>query len=148
MHLALRETKGLRGNGSGIGKNAWLVGIVAWAFPGAGHFIQGRWVRGLIISSVICGMFVVGLLFGGHLFGLGGKEVGVSKLLQLPPMIANLGMGLIYLVCWASNSGFSDAAEYAKLATFEYGNTFLLVAGLLNYLAMLDAFDISVGRKP
>jgi hypothetical protein len=148
MPLALRETKDLRSNSSWIGKNGWLVGIAAWAFPGAGHFLQGRWVRGLIISSVICGMFIVGLLFGGHLFGLGGKEVGVSKLLQLPPTIANLGMGLIYLVCWASNSGFSDAAEYAKLATFEYGNTFLLVAGLLNYLAMLDAFDISVGRKP
>lgn len=144
--MALRETKDLRGNVAG--KNPWLVGVAAWVFPGAGHFLQGRWVRGLIIGGVICGMFAVGLLFGGHLFGLGGKEVGVSKLLQLPPMIANLGTGLLYLICWASGSGFSDSAEYAKLATFEYGNTFLLVAGLLNYLAMLDAFDISVGRKP
>jgi hypothetical protein len=93
-------------------------------------------------------MFAIGLLFGGHLFGLGIREEGASKLLQLPPMIANLGTGILYLICWASNSGFSDAAEYAKLATFEYGNTFLLVAGLLNYLAMLDAFDIAAGRKP
>jgi len=31
--------------------------------------------------------------------------------------------------------------------TYEYGNTFLLVAGLLNYLVMLDAFDIAAGRK-
>jgi hypothetical protein len=148
MRLALRESKDLRGSGAGTGKNPWLIGAVAWAFPGAGHFLQGRWVRGLIISSVVCGMFAVGMLFGGHLFGLGGKDTGVTKLLQLPPTIANLGTGFIYLICWASNSGFSDAAEYAKLATFEYGNTFLLVAGLLNYLAMLDAFDISVGRKP
>jgi hypothetical protein len=93
-------------------------------------------------------MFALGLLFGGHLFGMGGREVGTSSLLQLPPTIANLGTGILYLVCWVSNSGFSDAAEYAKLATFEYGNTFLLVAGLLNYLAMLDAFDIAAGRKP
>jgi hypothetical protein len=146
--LVQRENRDLLRPGAGSGKNAWLVGAAAWAFPGAGHILQGRWVRGLIISAVICGMFAVGMLFGGHLFGLGGKEVGTSKLLQLPPMIANLGTGLIYLACWATNSGFSDAAEFAKKATFEYGNTFLLVAGLLNYLAMLDAFDIAVGRKP
>ena len=127
---------------------AWWMGMAAWAVPGAGHFLQGRWVRGLIVAAAVCGMFLVGLGFGGHLFGLGGGAEGTSPLLQLPPMIANLGTGLLYLLCWASNTGFSDAAEYARRATFEYGNTFLLVAGLLNYLAMLDAFDIAAGRKP
>jgi hypothetical protein len=126
---------------------AWWMGMASWAFPGAGHFLQGRWGRGLIVAAAVCGMFVLGLLFGGHLFGLGGSD-GTSSLLQLPPMIANLGTGLLYLLSWASNSGFSDSAEYARRATFEYGNTFLLVAGLLNYLAMLDAFDIAAGRKP
>jgi hypothetical protein len=128
--------------------NAWLMGAAAWAVPGAGHFLQGRWVKGLVVSAAVCGMFLIGLLFGGHLFGLNGGGEGSSSLLQLPPMIANLGTGLLYLLCWASNTGFSDAAEFAKLATFEYGNTFLLAAGLLNYLAMLDAFDIAAGRKP
>lgn len=127
--------------------SAWWMGIAAWAVPGAGHFLQGKWVRGLLISVAVCGMFLIGLLFGGRLFGLGGGGEGSSQLLQLPPMIANLGTGVLYLLCWAGNTGFSDAAEYARLATFEYGNTFLLVAGLLNYLAMLDAFDIAAGRK-
>lgn len=127
--------------------SAWWMGLAAWAVPGAGHFLQGRWVRGLIVGGTVLGMFVIGLLFGGHLFGLGGKEEGFSRLLQLPPMIANLGSGLLYFICWAGNIGFSDTEEYARLATFEYGNTFLLVAGLLNYLAMLDAFDIAAGRK-
>jgi hypothetical protein len=127
--------------------SAWLMGLAAWAVPGGGHFLQGRWVRGLIICGTVLGMFIIGLLFGGHLFGLGGKEEGFSKLLQLPPMIANLGSGVLYFICWAGNIGFSDAEEYARLSTFEYGNTFLLVAGLLNYLAMLDAFDIAAGRK-
>jgi hypothetical protein len=127
---------------------AWWLGASAWAVPGAGHFLQGRWGRGLIIAAAVCGMFVLGLSFGGHLFGFGGGGEGTSQLLQLPPMIANLGTGVLYLLSWASNSGFSDSAEYARLATFEYGNTLLLVAGLLNYLAMLDAFDIASGRKP
>jgi len=127
---------------------AWWMGVAAWAVPGAGHFLQGRWIRGTIIAAAVCGMFIVGMIFGGHLFSPGGGGEGSSKLLQLPLTIANLGAGLLYLLCWASNTGFSDAAEYARLATFEYGNTFLLAAGLLNYLAMLDAFDIAAGRKP
>jgi len=146
--LAFKETKGMAETNLSAPAQAWWMAIAAWAVPGAGHFLQGRWVRGLIISAVIGGMFATWLLFGGHLFGLGGPEEGTAKLLQLPPMIANLGSGALYLVCWMSNSGFSDAAEYARRATFEYGNTFLLVAGLLNYLAMLDAFDIAAGRKP
>ena len=59
-------------------------------------------------------------------------------------MAANLGAGLIYIVCLVANIGF---AEQAQRLTYEYGNTFLLVAGLLNYLCMLDAFDIAAGRK-
>jgi hypothetical protein len=59
-------------------------------------------------------------------------------------MIACFGSGLLYVVCWLANLGF---AENAQVMTYEYGNTFFLVAGLLNYLAMLDAFDIAAGRK-
>jgi hypothetical protein len=145
--LALKESKGAVAAQEKAPARAWWMALAGWAVPGAGHFLQGKWVRGLIISAAVCGMFVAGLLFGGHLFGLGIGSEGSSGLLQLPPTIANLGTGVLYLLSWASNTGFSDAAEFAKLATFEYGNTFLLVAGLLNYLAMLDAFDLAAGRK-
>jgi len=91
--------------------------------------------------------FVSGLMMGGHLFKYSGGEAGLSSLLQVPPMIANLGTGLLYLVCWGLGLGFTDDPAQAARATYEYGNTFLLIAGLLNYLAMLDAFDISAGRK-
>jgi len=90
-------------------------------------------------------MFVGGLLIGGHLFKMSGTDQGLSALLQLLPMSANFGAGLLYVFCWLTNTGF---AEQAQLVTYEYGNTFLLVGGLLNYLAMLDAFDIAAGRKP
>lgn len=125
-----------------------MIGLAAWTVPGAGHLLQGKWGRGLLLGGAVWIMFVVGLLVGGHLFGLGGSEGGLSALLQAPPTIANLGTGLLYIGCWATNTGFIDSAEQAKRATFEYGNTFLLVAGLMNYLSMLDAFDIRAGRKP
>ena len=125
-------------------KRAWLVGLAAWAVPGAGHMIQKRWLRGVLLGGSVWIMFLVGLWLGGHLYAVSSKEHGLSSLLQLLPMIANFGSGLLYLFCWAGNFGFADNAQ---LVTYEYGNTFLLVAGLLNYLAMLDAFDIAAGRK-
>ena len=124
--------------------SAWLLGLAAWAVPGSGHLLQGRWIRGLLLGGVVWGMFIIGFLFGGHLFAMTGKEQGSATLMQIPPMIANVGSGLLYVFCWLGDFGFN---ENAKLVTYEYGNTFLLVAGLLNYLVMLDAFDIAVRRK-
>lgn len=89
-------------------------------------------------------MFLTGMWLGGHLYAVTGAEQGFGVLLQLLPMIANVGSGLLYVFCWLTNIGF---AEHAQISTYEYGNTFLLVAGLLNYLVMLDAFDIAAGRK-
>jgi len=89
-------------------------------------------------------MFLTGLALGGHLFIVSSNDWGFSALVQLLPMSANVGLGALYVACWLLNTGF---AENAQRLTYEYGNTFLLVAGLLNYLAMLDAFDIAAGRK-
>jgi hypothetical protein len=123
---------------------AWLMGAAGWAVPGLGHFLQRRWLRGALLGGGIWAMFLLGLQLGGHLFAMSGKDPGLAGWLQGLPMIANLGSGLLYIICWLTNTGF---AEDASRMTYEYGNTFLLVAGLLNYLAMLDAFDIAAGRK-
>jgi hypothetical protein len=122
--------------------SAWLIGLAAWAVPGLGHALRGRWMRGLLLGGAVWAMFLTGLALGGHLFTV--TDHGLAALVQLLPMSANVGSGLLYLFCWLTNTGF---AEQAQRLTYEYGNTFLLVAGLLNYLAALDAFDIAAGRK-
>ena len=66
--------------------------------------------------------------------------------LSIFPSFANVGVGLTYFVCYLFDIGFG--APEAVKATFEYGNTFLWTAGLLNYLTILDAYDIAIGRKP
>ena len=120
---------------------AWIAGALAWAVPGAGHVWQGRVWRGLLLCGAVWAMFATGFLLGGHLFDITSLSNG-----PLSPVFGfcNLGVGLLYIVCWMANAGF---AEYAERATFEYGNTFLIVAGLLNYLVLLDAFDIGAKRK-
>jgi hypothetical protein len=124
------------------------MGTVGLLVPGAGHALQGKWVRALVLGSAVWISFVAGLSMGGHLFSVSGGDTGLATLLQVPPTIANLGAGILYLVCWFLGVGFADDPTHAALATYEYGNTFLLIAGLLNYLAMLDAFDIAARRKP
>jgi hypothetical protein len=126
---------------------AWAMGAIAWLLPGVGHLLQGHWLRALVLGGAVWICFVCGLVMGGHMFTIGNEDQGLSALLKVPPMIANLGAGLLYLISWFFGVGFADDPQAAARATYEYGNTFLLIAGLLNYLGMLDAFDISAGRK-
>jgi hypothetical protein len=130
------------------GIQAWLMGTAGWFVPGSGHLLQGKWIRAILLGGAVWSCFIAGLWMGGHLFSVGGTEGGLALLLQIPPTIANLGSGILYLVCWFLGAGFADDPAHAARATYEYGNTLLLIAGLLNYLVMLDAFDIAAGRKP
>jgi hypothetical protein len=126
---------------------AWLIGFLAWLIPGLGHFMQKRWTRGALLAGAVLICFITGLQMGGHMFGLSPSDPNSSSLLQVPPMIANFGSGILYLGSYLFGVGFGDDPVQAARATYEYGTTFLLIAGLLNYLAMLDAFDIAAGRK-
>src|SRR3954470_15528070 len=120
-----------------------LIGVVSWAVPGLGHMIQGRFVRGAIIAAVIWIMFVIALVSGGaHYPGFDFKD---GALLYLLNVFARCGNGLGAVVSFVLAG--TSSSQVAALATFEYGGRFLEVAGLLNYLAALDAVDIAVGRK-
>lgn len=121
--------------------SAWAYGLLAWAVPGAGHLGLGKVVRGLLLGGAVWIMFACGMLLRGHLFGLFNSTTG---LLSYVFGLFNLGTGLLYLLCRALEIGVTEQARYA---TSEYGNVFLMVAGLLNYLLALDAFDIRAGRK-
>jgi hypothetical protein len=127
--------------------SAWLVGLAAWFIPGAGHVLLKKWGRAALLGGSVWASFILGLAMGGHMFSLLTGQ-GSSPWLQVPPMIANLGVGLLYLICSFMGIGFSDDPQQAARATYEYGTTFLLIAGLFNYLVALDAFDIAAGRKP
>ena len=123
--------------------NPIIIGVLAWIFPGAGHLIQGRLKRGIIISVVIWTMFIIAIVSGGaHYPGFDFKD---GALLYLLNVFARFGNGLGALVSFLIAG--TPSPQVAALATFEYGGRFLEVAGLLNYLAVIDAVDIVVGRK-
>jgi hypothetical protein len=83
-------------------------------------------------------MFAFGLLLQGRIF-----PVELSQPLVALAALANMGIGLPYVIARAAGYGAGNVIA----VTYEYGNTFLIVAGLLNTLVVIDAFDISMGRK-
>lgn len=124
-------------------QNPFLIAVVSWFFPGAGHLIQNRVKRGIVILVSIWLMFIVGILSGGaHYPGFDFKD---GALLYLLNVFAKLGNGLGAIVTFVAAS--TPSPQVAALATFEYGGRFIEVAGLLNYLAAIDAVDIAIGRK-
>ncbi len=123
----------------------WLLSVASFLVPGLGHILQGRLIRGAILGGVVLGMFIFGVWLGGNIFSISSSEEGFSYLLQFPPAFADMGSGLAYFVSLIA--GLGNSPELAKLSTYEYGQRFILVAGLLNYLAIIDCFDIAVKRK-
>ena len=115
-----------------------LVCVAAWAIPGAGHFWLGRAQKGAVFLVSLTTMFVAGLLLKGRLF-----PFDLSEPLVALAAFANAGLGLPWIVGRAMGLGHG----LVTAVSYEYGNTFLIVAGLLNFLVMLDAYDTGVGRK-
>jgi hypothetical protein len=122
--------------------NPIVIGIISWLVPGAGHLMQGRVKRGLVIGGAIWLMFLVALLSGGAYYP--GFDFKDGSLLYLLNVFAKLGNGLGAAIAWLAS--IEPAPNVAALATFEYGGRFLETAGLLNYLAVMDAIDIHLGR--
>jgi uncharacterized protein DUF6677 len=115
-----------------------LLCLASWALPGAGHFWLGRRSKAVIFLLAICLMFLLGLALRGRLFPFDFSEplVGLAAL-------ADLGIGVIYFIAAALGGGVGDV----RAVSYEYGNAFLIVAGLLNLLVVIDAYDVAMGRK-
>ena len=115
-----------------------LLCVAAWAIPGAGHFWLGRVQKGVVFFLSLTTMFVLGLLLKGRLF-----PFELSEPLVALAAFANAGLGLP----WIAGRALGLGGGVVTAVTYEYGNTFLIVAGLLNFLVLLDAYDIGAGRK-
>jgi hypothetical protein len=98
----------------------YLPLIVGWLVPGAGHFLVRKWGRGALLALAIVSMFVLGLAMQGKVYS------GAHDILDI------LGLG----------------ADSVQVTTADYGTRFIVVAGLLNVIAAVDAHNLRTGRKP
>lgn len=134
-----------------------VVCVLGWMIPGLGHVLLKRWKHGLVFFVLITTLFLWGLTLGARLY-----QYDPQQPLTFFAMIAQMGMGIPYFIVrilapyahfhpGSMFYGFAEAFRfgegYLENITYEYGNTFSIVAGLLNFLVILDAHDIATGRK-
>jgi hypothetical protein len=117
---------------------AVVAPAVGWLIPGAGHIIQKRWIRGLLLLISIGTLFVLGLMMQGHIYKANGGDI-----LDILGFVGDLGAGGLYIVTLATNGGQGAIA----FAIADYGTKFMIVAGLLNFIAIADAYHIAIGKK-
>ncbi len=115
-----------------------IAPAVGWLIPGAGHLIQRRWIRGLLLLVSIGSLFVLGLLMQGHIYKANGGDI-----LDILGFVGDLGGGGMYIITLAMNGGQGAIA----FAIADYGTKFMIVAGLLNFIAIADAYHIAIGKK-
>ena len=120
--------------------------VAAWLVPGGGHIVLGRYWRGLLFLVLISGSFFFGLSLHGRLYWPQADKTAMLHvdLISILWTFAQIGAGSCYWLAQALGLGLAPRPE---AATYEYGNTFMFLAGLLNYLLIMDVYDIAAGRK-
>lgn len=116
-----------------------IAPAVGWLIPGAGHLIQKRWIRGLLLMASIIIMFVLGLKMEGHVYHPNGGDI-----LDILGFVGDVGAGGLYILSQVQGWGQLAISH----ATADYGTKYLIVAGLLNFIAVADAYHIAIGKKP
>jgi len=115
----------------------YLPLIAGWLVPGAGHFLLRKWWRGAFLFVAIVCMFALGMAMGGKLY------TGAENILDMLGLAGDVGNGLMFFVTHFLGIG----AQHVRVTTADYGTKFMVVAGLLNVMAAVDAHNLRTGRK-
>ena len=117
---------------------AVIAPLAGWLFPGLGHFIQRKWTRGLLLMLAVFIMFFAGIGMQGKVYGF-----NTGDLLDILGFVGDIGSGLLYFIARAMDWGGGNI----KRAVADYGTKYIVVAGLLNIIAAVDAHQIAIGKK-
>ena len=122
----------------------WLLPVLAgWIIPGAGHFMLKKTGRGALLFAAVLLMFLFGISMSGTMFTPEHGPDYLTTLINYGGFVCNLAAGGMYLL--AAMFGYSMPDMPGDV--HDYGTKFLVTAGLLNILAMVDAFEIATGKK-
>ena len=117
---------------------ALISSLLAWLVPGGGHFYLGRRRRAVVFFVIVLAGALIGAQLDGNLY-----RVRPGQPLTLLGTFAAMGMGAPYFFLRFAVGYAGDIVA----SGYEYGTAFLLTAGLMNWLLVLDCWDIALGRK-
>lgn len=117
---------------------AIIAPALGWLIPGAGHLIQKHWIRGLLLMISIVSMFALGIAMDGKVY-----KANTGDLLDILGFVGDVGAGGLYILSQVLDWGNAAIA----VAVADYGTKFIVVSGLLNVMAAVDAYHIAMGRK-
>ena len=115
-----------------------VVLLAGWLVPGAGHFLLRKWIRGTLLMVSVVAMFSLGIALKGKIY-----SPNTGELLDVLNFAGDLGTGLLYFAAKIFDLGASSV----QIAIADYGTKFIVVAGLLNVIAAVDAHSLATGRK-
>ena len=116
--------------------------VLAWLIPGAGHYYLNRHLHGIVLLAAIVGMFLTGILMQGRMFEPSHGDL-FTTVMTYGGFIGDLCNGLLYFL----TVGLGYEQETIPGAVHDYGTKFIVCAGLLNLLAMVDVYEIASGKK-
>lgn len=118
---------------------ALVAAIAGWIVPGLGHLVLRRWSKAAVYFLCVGGLACAGLMMRGGVFGSGAAD-----LFDRLGFFADLGAGAFYFLAHQIQAAGPDVAH----ATGDYGTRMFAAAGMLNFLTVLEAFDIGRGGEP
>jgi len=122
----------------------WLLPVLAgWIIPGAGHFMLKKTGRGALLFASVLLMFLFGLSMSGMMFSPEKGPDYLTSLINYGGFVCDLAAGGMYIL--AAMFGYAQPDMPGDV--HDYGTKFLVTAGLLNILAMVDAYEIAAGKK-
>lgn len=124
-----------------IGKWLPLVGV-AWLVPGAGHLLLKKNIRGILLFACVLIAYLAGLLMRGALFSPQTGDL-FTTLIYCGGFLGNVASGIFYLLSVWMGYNQPDVAGHVH----DYGTKFLVAAGLMNVLAMVDVYELATGKK-
>ena len=124
--------------------NTWILPVLAaWVIPGAGHFMLKKYGRGALLFGSVLLMFLFGLSMSGMMFSPEKGPDYLTSLINYGGFACDLAAGGMYVLTMMFGYSQPDMPG----AVHDYGTKFLVTAGLLNILAIADAYEIAVGKK-
>jgi hypothetical protein len=116
--------------------------LLAWFIPGGGHLLLKRPGRGGLIAACVAAMFLLGLMMRGALFNPMTGDL-LTTVIYVGGFLGNVMSGILYFLTVWLGYAQPDVAGHVH----DYGTKFLVAAGLLNVLGMVDAYEIATGQK-